>query len=76
MTHPSATDNYSPHPAPSKKGDPEHPPTTQVDQDRAPAGDRGEGARRHMEQSREVLGVPGAEASREPDDKKRPHDRS
>ncbi len=51
--------NPRPAPAPTSEvpGDPHHPPTTQVDQDRSPAGDRGEGGQRHAEQWRRVEGA-------------------
>jgi len=41
-------------------GDARHPPTTQLDQDTSPAGDRGDGAHRHAEDLRQVSGVPDA----------------
>lgn len=47
-----------PMPTPPVVGDARHPPTTQLDQDRSPAGDRGDGARRHAEDLRQVSGVP------------------
>jgi len=36
-------------------------PSTKVDEDNSPAGDRGDGARRHREQSEAVSGVPDGE---------------
>ncbi|RYF61769.1 MAG: hypothetical protein EOO27_00630 [Comamonadaceae bacterium] len=45
-------------PDPTVKGDPKHPPTTQVDQDRAMGGDRGDNASRNLEQNAAVGGVP------------------
>ncbi|WP_225784183.1 hypothetical protein [Xenophilus sp. Marseille-Q4582] len=38
------------------------PPSTQVDEARSPAGYRGDGARRHREQTEQVSGVPGGPA--------------
>lgn len=62
--------NPRPAPAPTSEvpGDPHHPPTTQVDQDRSPAGDRGEGGQRHAEQLRRVEGVPDPARGRAPAD--------
>lgn len=48
-----------PMPRPPVVGDARHPPTTQLDQDDAPAGDRGDGGRRHAQALRDVSGVPG-----------------
>lgn len=50
-----------PMPTPPVVGDPRHPPTTQLDQEASPAGDRGEGAHRHAEDLRQVSGVPGGD---------------
>lgn len=47
-----------PMPTPPVAGDPRHPPTTQLDQDQSPAGDRGDGGHRHAEDLRQVSGVP------------------
>ncbi|MDA7415378.1 hypothetical protein PGB34_03285 [Xenophilus arseniciresistens] len=57
------------HPAPANpyenRSDAPLPPSTQVDQDQSPAGDRGDGARRHREQREQVAGTPGSKPTEE-----------
>ena len=57
------TNRPTPDPAEPYENRSEKPlaPSTKVDQDNAPAGDRGPGARTHREQSEQVKGVPGGE---------------
>lgn len=43
-------------------------PSTQVDQERSPAGDRGDGGQRHREQSEEVAGTPDGVSHKSPSD--------
>lgn len=64
----NASPPKAPAPTPEVLGDPHHPPTTQVDQDRLPAGDRGDAAQRHAEQLRRVEGVPDPALGRAPAD--------
>ena len=58
MTHRPAPDPAEPY---ENRSDEPLAPSTKTDQDMSPAGDRGDGARRHREQSEAVSGVPNGE---------------